>query len=57
MITFEIADALTDKTTVVRVNPHEAKKLYLALRELFGDVQYQAQPGQLITVPDARIKL
>lgn len=57
MIALEITDALTDKVTTVRQTPHDAKKLYLALRELFGDVQYQARPGELITVPSVNIKV
>ena len=57
MIAIEITDSLTDKVTTVRQTPHDAKKLYLALRELFGDVQYQARPGELITVPNVSIKV
>ena len=57
MISFEITDALTGKVTVINQTPHDAKKMYLALRELFGDVQYQAQPGELITVPSVSVKL
>lgn len=57
MIALEITDSLTDKVTIVRQTPHDAIKLYLALRELFGDAQYQAQPGELITVPNVNIKV
>ena len=57
MIALEITDSLTDKVTIVRQTPHDAKKLYLALRELFGDVQYKASPGELITVPNVNIKV
>jgi len=57
MIRLELTDGLTDKTTFVNLRPHEAQKLYGALRELFGDVQYQAQPNQLVTVPDFRLKV
>ena len=57
MIVLEVTDAMTDKVTIIRQTPHDAKKMYLALRELFGDVQYQAQPGELITVPNVSIKL
>ena len=57
MIALQITDALTDKVTTIRQTPHDAKKLYLALRELFGDVQYQASPGELITVPNVNIKV
>jgi len=55
VINLEITDAITGKTTVVKQSPHDAHKLYLALREVFGDAQYQAQPGQLITVPPATL--
>ena len=57
MISFEIKDAITGKVTTVRQTPHDAQKLYYALREAFGDVQYQVQPGALITVPDMHIKV
>ena len=57
MIQFEINDALTGKVTLVNQTPHDAKKLYLALRELFGDVQTGARPGQLITVPDVKLQV
>jgi hypothetical protein len=55
VISFEVADALTGEVTVVRQNPHDAQKLYMALREVFGDAQYQTQPGQLITVPSVSL--
>lgn len=57
MITLEIHDMLTGKQSTVRMTTHDAKKLYLSLREYFGDIQYQAQPGQLVTVPNARIRV
>lgn len=57
MVALEITDDLTGKTTVVRLSMHSAQKLYGALRELVGDVQYGVQPGQLVTVPDARLKI
>ena len=57
MIILEIADAKTGKVTTVNQSLHDAKKLYLALREFFGDIQYQAQPGELISVPDAKLKI
>ena len=57
MISFEIRDALTGKVTIVRQTPHDAQRLYRALREVFGDVQYQAQPGELVTVPDVRLNM
>jgi hypothetical protein len=54
-IVLEITDDLTGLDHVLNVSMHDAQKLYRALREIVGDAQYQAQPGQLITVPDARI--
>jgi len=57
MISFEITDALTGKTTTVRQTPHDAQCLYRALRELFGDVQMHMQPGELVTVPDVHFKI
>lgn len=56
-IALEITDQLTGKDYVMQVSMHNAQKLYKALREIVGDAQYQAQPGQLITVPDARIRV
>lgn len=55
-VRLEIEDCLTGKTTLVNLDPHQAKKIYLALRELFGDIQYEAAPGELITMPDVRMK-
>lgn len=57
VVRLELTDALTDATTLVNLNFHEGQKLYLALRELFGDAQYLAQPSQLVTVPDVRLKV
>jgi len=57
LISLEIKDAITGQVTIVRQTPHDAKKLYLALRELFGDVQYQANPGELVTVPSVNLKV
>ena len=57
MITLEVTDSITGRTTTIRQTPHDAKKLYLALRELFGDIQYKAQPGELITVPSVNLKV
>ena len=56
-ILVEITDQDTGKTVVARLSMHDAQNLYKALREVVGDAQYQAQPGELITVPDARITL
>jgi hypothetical protein len=57
MITLQITDQKTGKDYIINVSMHDAQKLYRALREIVGDVQYQAQPGELITVPDMSIKL
>lgn len=56
-IALQITDQKTGKDHVLQVSMHDAQKLYRALRELVGDVQYQAQPGSLITVPQATIKV
>ena len=57
MITLEITDSMTKKVTVVNQTAHDAKRLYLALREVFGDSQQGAQPGELITMSNVGIKL
>lgn len=57
LVALEVTDELTGKVTIVRLSMHNAQKLYMALRELVGDVQYTAQPGQLITVPNATIRV
>ena len=57
MIALQVTDQITGKEMVMQVSMHDAQKLYKALREIVGDAQYQAQPGQLITVPDARIRI
>ncbi len=57
MITLQITDQKTGHNYVINVSMHDAQKLYKALREIVGDVQYQTRPGDLITVPDMRLKL
>ncbi len=57
MIALEITDQKSQRDYVIQVSMHDAQKLYLALREIVGDVQYQAQPGQLLTLPDLSLKL
>ena len=57
MIVLQITDQKTGHDYVVNITMHDAQKLYKALREIVGDVQYQARPGELITVPDVRFKL
>lgn len=56
-IAIELVDDITGKRAVAHLSMHNAQKLYGALREIIGDAQYQSQPGQLITVPDAKIKV
>ena len=56
-IQLQITDDASGKDVLITVNPHNAQKLYRALGEIFGDMQYGAKPGQLVTLPDARIKL
>ena len=56
-ICLQVTDQLTGKDHVMNLSMHDAQKLYQALRELVGDAQYQAQPGQLITVPDAMVRV
>ena len=57
MINLVVTDRRTGKDILLEVTPHDAQKLYKALREIFGDAQYEAQPGQLVTVPDVRLKV
>jgi hypothetical protein len=57
MIALEITDAFSGKKTIVNQTPSDAKKLYDALRQVFGDSQQHAQPGELITIPSVNIKL
>lgn len=57
MINLQITDARTGQVIVVQQTVHDAKKHYLALRELFGDAQTGARPGELITVPPATLKI
>jgi hypothetical protein len=56
-IALQIADDVTGKVTLCQLSMHNAQKLYRTLGELIGDAQYQAKPGSLITVPNARIKV
>lgn len=57
MINLHITDARNGKVTIVQQTPHANHQLYLALRELYGDAQAGAKPGELITVPPATFKL
>ena len=56
-INLDIRDSLTGKEHLVQLSYHDGYKLYKALRELYGDIQINAQPGELITVPKADIKV
>jgi len=56
-IAVQLTDDDTGRQFVANLSMHDAQKLYKALREVIGDAQFQAQPGELITVPSARIKL
>ena len=57
MIRLLITDSISGKVTVVQQKPHDARKLYLALHELFGDSAYGKKPVQLITVPDVSLSI
>ena len=56
-IRLQVTDTSTGKDSIITLSIHDAKKLYLALRELVGDVQYQARPGELITLSPVSIKV
>lgn len=56
-VALQVTDHSTGRDQVITVSMHEAQRLYQALREIVGDVQYQAKPDQLITVPDMSIKV
>ena len=56
-IALQVTDQATGRDVVVQLSMHDAQKLYRSLRELVGDVQYQARPHELITVPDVRLKV
>ena len=55
-IRLQITDQTTGKDSIITLSMHDAQKLYRSLRELVGDVQYQARPGELVTIPDAYLK-
>lgn len=57
MIRLQITDQKSGKDFLVDVSMHDAQKLYKALREIVGDAQYEAKPGELITVPNMSIRL
>lgn len=56
-VALQVTDGSTGRDVVITVSMHEAQRLYRALREIVGDVQYQAQPGELITMPDLKVKV
>lgn len=53
----QVEDDTTGQVHVMNLSMHNAQKLYRALGEFIGDVQYQASPGQLITVPPVKFKI
>lgn len=55
-LTLELKDAGTGKTTVAVMSMREAKTLYLALREMFGDYQ-QPNPELFVTPPAIELDL
>jgi len=57
MIQLQVTDAKTDEVVEIAVSMHDAYGLYKALREIVGDIQYETQPGQLITVPKVSIPI
>jgi len=57
VIVIQVTDQKSGNDYVINIGMHDAQKLYQALREIVGDVQYQARPGELITMPDMSIKL
>jgi hypothetical protein len=56
-IMLQVTDQLTGKDHQLSLSTHDAQKLYQSLGQLFGDAQYQKKPGELITMPQARIKV
>lgn len=56
-IALQIVDDETGEITICKLSMHSAQKLYKTLREIVGDVQYEAKPGELITVPDAKLHI
>lgn len=55
MIRLNITDAMTGEVTLINLKVRDAHNLYQQLREVVGDMQYQAKPGELVTLPDAQI--
>lgn len=57
MINLAVTDQSTGELVHITMGFHDAHKLYKALRELVGDIQYEKQPGKLITVPRVHIPI
>jgi len=55
-LTLELYDAVSGKTTVTVLSMIEAKRLYLGLKELFGDYQ-RPDPELFITPPNIKLNL
>jgi len=55
-LTLQLNDTVSGQKTVVILSMHEAKQLYLALRELFGDYQ-RPDPELFITLPKIELNL
>ncbi len=55
-LTLEFKDQVSGKTTVTVLSMREAKSLYLALREMFGDYQ-TPDPELFITPPKCEINI
>lgn len=55
-LTLELKDQVSGKTTVAVLGMAEAKSLYLALREMFGDYQ-RPDPTLFVTPPKIELNL
>lgn len=55
-LTLELKDQVSGKTTVVILGMQEAKQLYLAMREMFGDYQ-RPDPELFVTPPKIELDL
>ena len=56
-INLQVEDERDGRVHVICLSHHNANKLYKALQELFGDAQFMAKPGELITMPKAHLKI
>jgi hypothetical protein len=55
-LSLELKDQVSGKTTVVVLSMEEAKRLYLGLREMFGDYQ-RPDPELFITPPKIELAI